>query len=57
MKGCDELWLLALDGWEHSEGVGMELQRAWELDIPVYVVNSDTHEALPREVTCVSSGI
>ena len=53
MRGCDELWLLALDGWEDSEGVRMELERAWELDIPVYVVNPDTREVLPREATCV----
>ena len=48
MESCDELWLLALDGWEGSEGVRMELERAWQLDIPVYVVNPDTHEVLPR---------
>ncbi len=53
MEGCDELHLLALDGWEDSDGVRMELERAWELDIPVYVVNPDTHEVLPREMTNV----
>ena len=53
MEGCDELWLLALDGWEDSEGVRMELERAWQLDIPVYIVNPDTHEALPKEMTGV----
>ena len=52
MEGCDELWLLALDGWEDSEGVRMELDHASQLDIPVYVVNPDTHE-LPREMTGV----
>ena len=53
MEGCDELWMLALDGWEDSEGVRMELERAGQLDIPVYIVNPDTHEALPREMTGV----
>ena len=53
MESCDELWLLALDGWEDSEGVRMELERAWQLDIPVYIVNPDTHEALPKEMTGV----
>ena len=53
MKGCDELWLLALDRWENSEGVRMELERAREPDIPVYFVKPDTHEALPREITSV----
>ena len=50
LKGCDELWLLALDGWEDSEGVRMELALARQLDIPVYVVNPDTHEALDRRL-------
>ena len=50
MEGCDELWLLALDGWEDSEGVRMELERAWELDIPVYIVNPDTYEALRKSI-------
>ena len=50
MEGCDQLWLLALDGWKDSEGVRIELRRAWELDIPVYFVNPDTQEALPREM-------
>ena len=53
MEGCDQLWLLALDGWEVSEGVRMELEHAWQLDIPVYVVNPDTYEVMPRETTCV----
>ncbi len=53
MEGCDELYLLALEGWEDSEGVRMELDLAWELDIPVYVVNPDTHEVIPREMTDV----
>ena len=51
MRGCDELWLLALNGWEDSEGVRMELERARQLDIPVYVVNPDTYEVQPRELT------
>ena len=50
MESCDELWLLALDGWEGSEGVRMELERAWELDIPVYIVNPDTYEALRKSI-------
>ena len=44
MEGCDELYLLVLEGWEDSEGVRMELRRAWELDIPVYVVDPDTYD-------------
>ena len=53
MEGCDELWLLALDGREDSDGVRLELQRAWQLDMPVYIVVPDTYEVRPRETTCV----
>ena len=53
MEGCDQLRLLALDGWEDSEGVRLELERARQLDIPVFVVNPGSYEALPRETTCV----
>ena len=53
-EGWDQLRLVTLDGWEESEGVRIELERAWELDIPVNVVNPDTYEVLPREMTCVS---
>ena len=47
MEGCDELYLLALEGWQNSEGVRLEFERACKLDIPVYVVGPDTYEALP----------
>ena len=53
MEGCDELRLLALDGGEDSEGVRMELERAWQLDIPVYIVNPDDHVYVLREMTSV----
>ena len=49
MEGCDELYLLALEGWEDSEGVRLELERTWELDIPVYVVDPDTYDIRPWE--------
>lgn len=40
-------------GWEGSGGVQSELERAWQLGLPVYSVNPDTYEVLPREATCV----
>lgn len=51
LEGCDQLWLLALNGWDDSGGVRLELERARQLDIPVYVVSPDTHEVLPWEKT------
>ena len=51
MEGCDELYLLALEGWEDSEGVRLELECAWELDIPVCVVDPDTYDIRPWEAT------
>ncbi len=53
MEGCDELWLLALDGWEESDGIRLELRRAWHLDMPVFIVDPETYEVLPREMTRV----
>ena len=41
---CDEMRILALDGWEESVGVGLEIRYARQLRIPIYVVNSDTYE-------------
>ena len=41
---CDEMRILALDGWEQSVGVGMEIRYARQLRIPIYVVNPDTYE-------------
>lgn len=36
---CDELWVLALPGWESSVGVGAEMSYAQDKGIPVRVVN------------------
>ena len=41
---CDEMRILALDGWEESVGVGLEARYARQLRIPIYVVNPDTYE-------------
>ena len=41
---CDEMRMLALDGWEESVGVGLEIRYARQLRIPIYVVNADTYE-------------
>ena len=41
---CDEMRILALDGWEESVGVGLEIRYARQLRIPIYIVNPDTYE-------------
>ena len=41
---CDEMRILALDGWEQSVGVGLEIRYARQIRIPIYVVNPDTYE-------------
>ena len=47
MTSCDELRLLALDGWEESAGVHLELRYAQRLDLPVSVVDPDTYDVRP----------
>lgn len=54
MEDGDDLYLLALDGWEDSEGIRMELERAWQLNIPVYVAYPYTYEVLSMEITGTS---
>lgn len=41
---CDEMRILALDGWEESVGVGLEIRYARQLRIPIYIVNPDTYK-------------
>ncbi len=41
---CDELRILALDGWEDSVGVSLETRYARQLSIPVSVANPLTYE-------------
>ena len=41
---CDEMRILALDGWENSVGVGLETRYARQLRIPVSIVNPTTYE-------------
>ena len=35
MKGCDEVWILCIEGYDLSNGVKAEIQYADELEIPV----------------------
>ena len=42
---CDEMRILALDGWENSVGVGLETRYARQLRIPISVVTPSTYEA------------
>ena len=41
---CDELRILALDGWEESVGVSLETKYARQLSIPVSVADPLTYE-------------
>ena len=41
---CDEMRILALDGWDGSVGVGLEIRYARQLRIPISVVNPSTYE-------------
>lgn len=36
---CDELWILALLGWQTSTGVNDEIIWARGLDLPIYLIN------------------
>ena len=42
---CDEMRILALDGWGNSVGVALETRYARQLRIPISVVNPSTYEA------------
>lgn len=35
VEWCDEVWILMLDGWEKSKGVGEEVKIALELGKPI----------------------
>ena len=41
---CDEMRILALDGWGNSVGVALETRYARQLRIPISVVNPSTYE-------------
>ena len=40
---CDEMRILALDGWGNSVGVALETRYARQLRIPISVVNPSTY--------------
>jgi hypothetical protein len=51
LERCDELWVLMLDGWTSSEGVGDEMRMARQRGLPVrYVKLGDLH---PIGCVCV----
>lgn len=43
LKGCDELWIAAIDGWDKSKGVRGEMIVARELGLPIKLVDPDSH--------------
>lgn len=44
IEACDEMYVLDLEDWDKSTGVGAEIAKAKELNIPVYLVDSTTLE-------------
>jgi len=46
LTACDELWVLMLDGWEHSRGIQAEIALALALGLPIrFVREEDCTEA------------
>ena len=39
MRRCDEVYVLAIEGWQESRGVMAEIDEACECDIPVRIFN------------------
>ena len=38
LKGCDELHVLMIDGWEQSSGIESEIKAANKLNIPILYI-------------------
>ena len=38
LSKCDELWILDMPGWDQSEGIKKELEKAKELNLPIFLV-------------------
>ncbi len=38
LAACDELWVLKLEGWQHSRGVQAEIAIAWAMGKPIRFV-------------------
>ncbi len=39
LKGCDEVHVLKIEGWEKSNGVKIEIEKAIELKIPIKYIS------------------
>lgn len=39
LERCDELWILAIDGWQISKGIHAEIQMAKEFSKPIAFLN------------------
>lgn len=42
IRRSDELWVLALGGWERSVGVSREIEYAQALGMPVWIIDHET---------------
>ena len=47
LRRCDEVLVLALDGWQQSRGIQQEFGEAIVLQKPVTMINEDEIERLP----------
>ena len=46
---CDVLWVLTLDGWDESKGVGFEMAWAQEAKVPVRMVSLEEIGAMAND--------
>ena len=57
LRRCDELLVLAIDGWRESKGVQEEINEAIALRKPVLIVHEEDFDNLPRlKETCNAFG-
>ena len=54
LERCDEVWVLALDGWSVSRGVQAEIAMARELGNPVLLINTSSRSKR-SELPCDTS--
>jgi hypothetical protein len=47
LQGCDELWILEIDGWKESEGIQEEIKEAYSIGMPIKIFNPLTKKTRP----------
>jgi len=43
LKACDQLFVLMLDGWKESVGVRAEIEKANELNLPIFYLDPEKY--------------